>query len=68
MFNFIYLAGKDNGTQEDTLASPFLQLNVEMWFGTVDINKRCEYDWDGDFSPFEDVCDESCKGSVLWVT
>ena len=61
------LGGGDECSEEDTMESPFFCLNQEVRFGLVDVDKGHQDGGHLDVHGVQDVCDELCKISVLFV-
>ena len=60
-----YLVGKNQTTQEDTLAGPLLKGNLQMGLGAVDVDEHDQNDWEFDLCLLKDIGNKLCKLCVF---
>lgn len=62
------LAGKHHCSKKNSLTCPLLKGDVQMWLGSINIDKRSKYDGNRNFCPCENVRNELCEFSVSRAT
>lgn len=61
----MYLARNHDSAKKDALARPFFERDLEMRFGSVDIDERNEDGGNGDLGAGEDIGDKGGKCGML---
>lgn len=60
----VFVCGYES-PKEDALTSPFLEGDLKVWLGAVDVYEGHQEGWDGDLCTSEDFGDEGCERGVV---
>lgn len=63
----VFVCGYES-PKEDALTSPFLEGDLKVWLGAVDVYESHQEGWDGDLCTSEDFGDEGCERGIVRMT